>query len=179
MIVIFFSGHIYAIGGQESSILNTAERYSIANKTWTPVASMSTCRKFPGAECLMGKIYAIGGTDASNCRLSSVEEYIPGLNQWVGVSPLLGPRSGLGTAVLGGHIYVVGGHDGTAPLYSVERFDPLVNEWAVQPNMNVGRDCAGVAVISVTHGSSGGGGGGVGGGSPPVIIRSDSPATHP
>ena len=60
----------------------------------------------------------------------------------------------------------------------MERFDPLVNEWMVQPNMNVGRDCAGVALVNVSHGSSNSGGGGGGGGSPPGIGRSDSPAMH-
>ena len=168
---------IYAIGGQDSSILNTAECYSISAHTWTSLAPMTLSRKFPGAECLFGKIYAIGGADGTNCRLSSVEEYIPSLNQWVGVSPLLSPRSGAGTAVLGGHIYVIGGHDGSVPLSSMERYDPLVNEWAVQPSMSVGRDCVGVAVVNVWHGSGGGGGGGVASqGSP--LGRSDSPALH-
>ena len=150
------SGMIYAIGGQDSSVLNTAECYNISAKSWTTLSPMSVCRKFPGAECLSGRIYAIGGADTTNCRLSTVEEYISSLNQWVVVAPLLTPRSGLGTAVLGGHIYVVGGHDGNVPLSSMERFDPLVNEWTVQPNMSFGRDCVGVAVVGVSHGSGGG-----------------------
>ena len=121
-------------------------------------------------------MYAIGGADATNCRISSVEEYIPSLNQWVGVSPLLSPRSGLGTAVLGGHIYVIGGHDGGTPLSSMERYDPLTNEWAAQPSMNVGRDCVGVAIVNVSHGP---GGGVVSQGSPSGVTgRSDSPVLH-
>ena len=172
------AGLIYAIGGQDSSVLNTAECYVIATKTWTTLAPMSMCRKFPGVQCLSGKVYVIGGADATNCRLSSVEVYLPGLNQWVGVSPLANPRSGPGTAVLGGHIYVVGGQDGSGPLSSVERYDPLINEWAAQPNMNVARDCVGVAVVNVLHGSGGGASSSSSQNSPPVIGtgRSDSPA---
>ena len=159
------TGIIYAIGGQDSSVLNTAECYNISTKTWSPIAPMAASRKFPGAECLSNRIYAIGGVGGTNCRLlSSVEEYIPSLNQWVGVSPLLTPRSGLGTAVLGGHIYVIGGSDGTTPISSMERYDPLVNEWTFQPQMTVGRDCVGVAVVSVSHGA----GEGVSRTSPPV-----------
>lgn len=169
---------IYAIGGQDSSILNTAECYNIATRTWTALAPMGMCRKFPGVECLFSRIYAIGGADATNCRLSSVEEYIPSLNQWVGVSPLLTPRSGLGATVLGGHIYVIGGHDGSVPLSSTERYDPLINEWVFQPNMNVGRDCVGVAVITMSHVSGGGGGGRSLQSGSPSAVRSDSPVLH-
>ena len=87
---------------------------------------------------------------------------------------MLSPRSGLGTAVLGGHVYVVGGHDGTAPLPSMERYDPLTDEWTVQPHMNVGRDCVGIAVVNVSWQASSGGGTShnspLGG-----VTRSDSP----
>ena len=143
-------GLIYAMGGQDSSILNSAECYNIFTATWNSIASMSMCRKFPGAECLSRRIFVMGGTDASHSRLSSVEEYIPSLDQWVVVNPMLSPRSGLGTAVLGGYIYVVGGHDGSAPLSTMERYDPLVNEWSLQPHMTVSRDCVGTAVVGMS-----------------------------
>ena len=112
---------------------------------------MSVTRKFPGAETLSGCVYVIGGSDTSpNMRRhTSVEKYIPNLNQWVSVSSLLNPRSGLCTVVLGGYIYAIGGQDGTTPLRSVERYDPLTNEWSLQLPMNVGRDCASAAVVQV------------------------------
>ena len=78
--------------------------------------------------------------------------------------------------MLGGHIYVIGGHDGGTPLSSMERYDPLTNEWAAQPSMNVGRDCVGVAIVNVSHGP---GGGVVSQGSPSGVTgRSDSPVLH-
>ena len=142
-------GLIYAVGGKDNTTLNTAECYNIATATWTTLSPMSMCRKFPGAECISKRIFVMGGIDAANARLRSVEEYIPSLDQWVSICPMLCPRSGLGTAVLGGQIYVIGGHDGNMPLSSMERYDPLTNEWTVQPHMAVGRDCVGTAVVSV------------------------------
>lgn len=142
------------LGGSDGTNLNTAECYNISTRSWTAISPMSVTRKFPGAETLSGCVYAIGGSDTSPSmrRHTSVEKYIPSLNQWVAVSSLLSPRSGLCTVVLGGYIYAIGGHDGTIPLYSVERYDPLTNEWTLQPPMNVGRDCASAAVVQVDLG---------------------------
>ena len=47
----------------------------------------------------------------------------------------------------------------------MERYDLLTNEWAAQPSMNVEleRDCVGVAIVNVSYGAGG---------------RSDSPVLH-
>ena len=63
---------IYAVGGSDGVNLNTVERYSISSGAWSPVAPMHVSRKFPGAECLGGVVYAIGGCDTCN-RHGSVE----------------------------------------------------------------------------------------------------------
>jgi len=68
-------GMIYAIGGSDGSNLNTAECYNTATKTWSPIAPMHTCRKFPGVEALGGAVYAIGGRDAT-MRHNSVERWV-------------------------------------------------------------------------------------------------------
>lgn len=112
-----------------------------------------------------------------------MEEYIPSLDQWVVLTPMLNPRSGLGTAVLGGHIYIVGGHDGSVPLSTMERYDPLVNEWSLQPHMTVGRDCVGTTVVGMALNSGspllphGMGGGNIAARTSPTGggTRSDSP----
>ena len=86
---------------------------------------------------------------------------------------LLNPRSGLGCAILDGFLYVAGGFDGTTYLSSMERYDPLTNEWIQMPGMAMSRDCVGITVVDIMEKSggsrsvspaSGGGGGGGGGG---------------
>ena len=158
MCIIYYStGKIYAIGGTDGNILNTAECYDIDSNSWTPISPMSIGRKFPGTESLAGRVYIIGGNDSNNTRLRSVEMYTPSLNQWVTIAPLLQPRSGLGTVILNGHIYAIGGHDGKGPLSSVERYDPLTNKWSLQTPMSVSRDCVGTAkvTVSTTNGITG------------------------
>lgn len=151
------AGKIYAIGGTDGTILNTAECYDIDSNTWTSISPLSIGRKFPGVESLAGRVYIIGGNDSNNTRLRSVEMYTPSLNQWVTVAPLLQPRSGLGTVIMNGHIYAIGGHDGKGPLSSVEKYDPLTNKWSPQTPMSVSRDCVGTAMVmvSLTNGLTG------------------------
>lgn len=81
---------------------------------------------------------------------------MPNLNLWVSVAPLGIPRSGLCTVVLEGCIFAIGGHDGKSPLSSVEKYDPLLNEWSSQPSMCVARDCASGSLVRVEVGAAGG-----------------------
>ena len=72
-----------------------------------------------------------GRGDATN---GSVKEFIYSLNQWfLHCSALKWLRD---RSAIGGHIYFIGGHDGVPPS-SMERYDPLTNEWVAQPSMNV------------------------------------------
>ena len=68
------SGMIYAVGGSDGSNLNTAEYYNTTTKTWSSIAPMHTCRKFPGVKALGRAVYAVGGCDTTT-RHNSVERY--------------------------------------------------------------------------------------------------------
>ena len=68
------AGMIYAVGGSDGSNLKTAECYHTTTKTWSSIAPMHTCRKFPGVKALGGAVYAVGGCDATT-RHNSVERY--------------------------------------------------------------------------------------------------------
>lgn len=52
------------------------EEYDPATDTWTPKAPMPTVRRNLAAATANGKVYAIGGTDASITVLATVEEFI-------------------------------------------------------------------------------------------------------
>ena len=58
-------------------------------------------------------------------------------------------RSSVGVAILNGHLYAVGGYDGVARqcLNSVERYDPVSDEWTLVEPMNQRRSGAAVAVL--------------------------------
>jgi len=56
------------------------------------------------------------------------------------MAPLSSLRGGAGAAVVNGFIYVIGGFDGKDCLNTVEKFDPLTNEWHPAPPMLKARD---------------------------------------
>lgn len=58
-------------------------------------------------------------------------------------------RSSVGVAILNGCLYAVGGYDGVARqcLNSVERYNPIADEWVLVEPMNQRRSGAAVAVL--------------------------------
>jgi N-acetylneuraminic acid mutarotase len=99
---------------------------------WQPVASMPTPRSFLGAATGKdGKIYVVGGSNASNsCNLNVLEIYDPATNQWTTGAPMPTPRCSMGVARGGdGKIYVIGGYNGTTPLNVVEAYSPTRKRW--------------------------------------------------
>src|SRR5579871_2202932 len=98
---------------------------------WTILAGMPTPRSelaaVFGAD---GRIYAIGGADASGNPLAIVEAYSPTSNAWMTVASLNTPRAGL-AAVEGsdGRIYAVGGTGASGLTNVVEAYTPSSNVW--------------------------------------------------
>lgn len=95
-------------------------------------------------------VFAAGGW-CSGDAIASVEMFDPHnpRNEWKLVANLHKRRCGVGVAVLNGQLYAIGGHDGNSYLNSVERYDPLTNQWYmdVAPTTSC-RTSVGVAVLN-------------------------------
>ena len=68
-------------------------------------------------------LYAVGGWNDDDDRLSSVERYDEEKDEWEAVADMSTARFGAGACVLGGRLYAVGGCDDYNNLSSVERYD--------------------------------------------------------
>ncbi|MBI1925992.1 hypothetical protein HYR99_17290 [Candidatus Poribacteria bacterium] len=80
------NGKIYAIGGGGGIGGDggpVVEEYDPVTDRWTKKADMPTPRSYFSTSAVKGKIYAIGGFAPGFVRLSTVEEYDPGLPQSV------------------------------------------------------------------------------------------------
>ena len=51
------------------------------------------------------------------------------------------------TCILSGYLYAVGGHDGIIYLKTVERYNPVINEWTYVASMGARRGGVGVATL--------------------------------
>ena len=57
-------------------------------------------------------------------------------------------RKHLGTAVLDNLLYAIGGRDENTELNSVEKYDPITNQWSSVVAMNFRRSGVGLAVVN-------------------------------
>merc|ERR1712066_103044 len=74
---------------------------------------------------------------------------------WAPLVPMTEQRMSSAAATLGGGVYVIGGFNGTAPLRSVERFDPTTSVWLASPSMvqrRVGPSVASIAGVLYAFG---------------------------
>ncbi len=127
------NGKIYAIGGANHIngtvvLSSVTEEYDPATDTWTTKADMPTPRSNFAAAAVNGKIYAIGGGNASGAFFAATEEYDPATDTWTARAPMPTARDALAAAAVNGKIYTFGGNGGgVSPVAVVEEYTPPSN----------------------------------------------------
>src|SRR5438132_583553 len=98
---------------------------------WVTLAAMPTPRSgLAAATGADGRIYAIGGANASGTALATVEAYNPATNTWATIASLNTARSGLAAAEgSDGRILAFGGKSTSALTNVVEAFTPGSRRW--------------------------------------------------
>lgn len=106
--------------------------------TWTELPPMLFARLYHRCAEIEGKILVMGGVDADEHVLTSVEYYDPILNQWFTVAPMLSARQWFYTGVSNGFVYVMGGEE--FPTYqkitSIEKYSMHDNNWTRVSTIN-------------------------------------------
>ena len=146
------NGQVLIAGGEVDAIPsgahNTAELFSLANQTFTPVpVPMTTAREGHAAVPLNnGQVLITGGDNPPNGSLNSAEIYDPPSNTFVAVaSPMTVPRiSHVMTLLNGGKVLVAGGaadsNSGSAALNAAELYDPITQRFVLVGNMTSVRE---------------------------------------
>lgn len=100
---------------------------------------------------LAGRIYVIGGFNATGGVVATVEVYDPARDAWASVKPLPVAGHHVNAAPVGGKLYVVGMLQGTSFTASglSYAYDPGADEWTARSAMPPGseRGASGVAAI--------------------------------
>jgi N-acetylneuraminic acid mutarotase len=147
------NGKIYAIGGIDinGQPQTTMEVYDPTQDSWTSIiaiidrgleagplvvtyASLPTARSQLAVTVLNGKIYAMGGEDASGTNLNTVEVYDPSTNKWSAAAPLPTGASGLAATAVNGKIYAMGGF-APGKLNTLQVYDPSSDSWSSAASM--------------------------------------------
>jgi N-acetylneuraminic acid mutarotase len=142
------NGKIYAIGGGASSsalytsveVFSTVEEYDPAIDTWTTKSEMPTKRVCHHASVVDGRIYIIGGSDASTdddrSHVRTVEVYDPATDTWTQKGDMPASRAAGFSSVVDGKIYVIGGYGGPQ---RIDEYDPSTDTWTVKSEMPTAR----------------------------------------
>eukprot|EP00747_Dinoflagellata_sp_TGD_P179489 gnl/TRDRNA2_/TRDRNA2_30362_c0_seq1.p1 gnl/TRDRNA2_/TRDRNA2_30362_c0~~gnl/TRDRNA2_/TRDRNA2_30362_c0_seq1.p1 ORF type:complete len:494 (+),score=68.40 gnl/TRDRNA2_/TRDRNA2_30362_c0_seq1:46-1482(+) len=126
---------VYTLGGSSNgfSILDTVDRYDVAEKYWSPAPPMASPRVALQAVIMQGRLFALGGNNGRQ-TLASVEVLDFQTQVWQQSKPLRMPRSEFTATVLPGRIVVIGGFvDGHRLLGSVDCFMPETGSWEALP----------------------------------------------
>ena len=107
-------------------------------------------------------VYAVGGLDGSNTRLSSMSKFDPATDTWTELEPMSVAKSSVGSCAVEGKLYVTGGWAGYVTvriLATVDRYDPATDTWdsavAPMPAARYVSPCVCRAGLHVCYGWSG------------------------
>ena len=140
------NGKVYVLGGivgtNSLGVIdtNTAWAYDPSAKTWAALAPYpGTAVDHPGAACLNGTVYLIGGLIKAGVAVKAVYAYDIATNTWAQVADLPQPRGAASVAVYAGTIYLVGGL-GYPDKNDLFAYNPAGNVWATKAPMPTARD---------------------------------------
>ncbi|MBA3832293.1 MAG: hypothetical protein H0X34_10465 [Chthoniobacterales bacterium] len=137
------NGQVLVAGGEDSDgfLLNSAELYSPAARTWTATGSLGTRRAFHTATLLpSGKVLVAGGLDGPEF-LKSAELYDPAAGTWTPTASMRTLREAhTATLLPSGKVLVAAGSDGTNLLSSANLYDPATGRWMNTGSLSTARD---------------------------------------
>jgi N-acetylneuraminic acid mutarotase len=119
---------------------------------WSTHAPLSLGpRQEMGVAAVEGKVYVVGGFDASGQPVATLESYDPATDRWTPRASLPSPLHHVNVASVAGKLYVVGGLAGSSFTASGATlvYDPSLDSWTALTSMPAGteRGASGVAVL--------------------------------
>ena len=121
---LVFPGGVDATG----QITDQFSVYEISEGQWLSGYKMPIPLAYAAAVVLDDRLYVIGGFDGKKA-LNTLYRFSPDTASWWRLTPMRQARIRPAAGVVGGQIVVAGG-DATAPLDSVEVYDPAADTWS-------------------------------------------------
>ena len=135
----FINGKFYITDGWSPDDKPTGELniYDPATNRWT--TGTASPRPVAAATAVVnGKLYAIGGCNASQCgTVSSVEVYDPHTDTWRHAAHYPAPTAFAACGGIAGQIYCAGGSNDQGGLKSAYVYNPHHNKWTRIPSLPV------------------------------------------
>lgn len=144
--VVLLDGRIYVFGRRKTQPYTRrrlqVHAFDLRAKTWHNLQPVPAVRYDVSAIAMNGLLYVVGGLDARNRTLATVERYDPATDKWTACGAMRQPRAVAGIASLDGRLYVLGGDSmENGVLDSVEEYDPRTDVWRTMASMGMARIC--------------------------------------
>ncbi len=160
----FHDGSVFLFGGRGTSpgAMDACAGFEIVGdvpashpfeirRTWTARASLNTARREAGSVSHGGTVYVLGGFDANDDAVPSMETYDAASDAWtVSANPMTTARGGLGVVCSNGKIYAIGGETGSGKTGDVEIYDITGGSWSTGTSMGTARSHFGIGAIPDT-----------------------------
>jgi hypothetical protein len=161
---LVYNGHIYAIGGIQSTNTVTAsvERAVIGADgvlgSWQAASSMNAVRQGFGAVAWNGRLYVMGGCSAANGTRIDTTEYVDinsdgSLGTWQTSAVLPQSRCEFDAAISNGTIYIAGGNTGSGAndlrsYHSTIQSGGNFGSWILDTNLAVTRNASNTIALN-------------------------------
>ncbi|MDR9852874.1 kelch repeat-containing protein [Paenibacillus sp. VCA1] len=143
------NGKIYVIGGYTGNLQSISggdysaavEEYDPITDTWTSKKPMKTPRTWVSSASYNGKIYTMGGVNASSDMLNVIEEYNPETDTWTTKKNMTNGYHAMSLVSTSNGIYSFGGGGpSTATTNAVKLYHPETDVWEVVATMPYAAD---------------------------------------
>ena len=136
-------------GGWKDGVRGDCWLLDLVNKTSTQIPSLATARCFHRSVLLGDYVYVVGGEDASDKTIGSVERFDLKRRQWSSLPNMPQPVSDP-TAISYDHrVYVFGGHDAADKnLSCTQAYDTVSGNWLTLADMP---EACNVAAVSMNR----------------------------
>lgn len=138
--VALLGGFLFIVGGQSTydtkgkTAIDSAYRYDPRFDKWLQIASLNEKRTFFHLSALKGKLFAVGGRNASG-EIDTVECYNLKKNEWTFVSSMVEPHYGHAGTVHGDFMYISGGITRDTFQKELWCYDPVSDTWSRRADM--------------------------------------------
>jgi N-acetylneuraminic acid mutarotase len=110
-----------------------AQTVQFAAVRWRPISPLPEPRSAGGAAVVAGRIYVVGGFDASRRELATAYVYDSAGDAWRRIADLPTPREHLAVTDFNGQVCAIGGHVGNGiAMSTVECYDPASDRWSTR-----------------------------------------------
>ena len=134
---------VYLAGGHTFG-RDSARLFRLDGSSWTELASMHHSRGGHALIAAAGKLYAIGGNNAS-ANVGPAEVFDPNAGAWTDLPPLPSPRNHVSGFVFGANVCVAGGR--SPATTRVDCFNFESSSWVRFPNLPRATSGAGAATL--------------------------------